>query len=291
MFHPKITLPFDAPYIKYAIIQIGGGGNGGPLVQKLARTIFAKSGTEQRVAYDPTPSSKYRSYVIVDGDHVEERNMLRQPFIQDDVGRYKAEVLAERYSEAYGISIYSKNQYIDSVEDLNDICKAAVEIAANVYSGDRVVPILIGAVDNNATRKIMHDFFMSQKQIIYIDAGVDPVVGDTEEEKFESGYSGHVVCGLRIKGRTILEPVASVYPQILEDKDSLTPTQACGVTVVDYPQRMQSNETAALILHSYLNNIIFDDAILTHYTNFNAQTMTSRPTYITKEKIELYEAN
>ena len=37
--------------------------------------------------------------------YVEEKNLLRQNFITSDQGKYKAEVLAKRYSAAFGVDI------------------------------------------------------------------------------------------------------------------------------------------------------------------------------------------
>ena len=71
-----------------------------------------------------------------------------------------------------------------------------------------------------------------------------------------------------------------VYPDILTDKESLLPTQSCGQAVVSAPQRMQSNEFAALITMGYLNQILAERRLYHHYTNFNSLMNTSRPTLL-----------
>lgn len=245
------------PTIK--IIQVGAGGNGGYLVQKIARTLNALNRTID--------------YILIDGDIVEEHNLQRQPFLDEDVGLNKAAVLVERYSSAYDIQMAFKDSYIYDISDLQNVC----------YSDPDSFVLLIGAVDNNASRQIMHDFFMTKNNIFYIDAGIDGVEGETEEEKKERGYTGQVVAGLRFAGKTILEPIGLVYPNILEDKDSMLPGLACGLTVVNYPQRMQTNELAALVMHSYFQNFILNNEIVSHYINFNALTMRTQPTWIKKD--------
>lgn len=259
MYYPIINLKdllHQSNFERFNFIQVGAGGNGGYLTQKLSRMLSTKK-NENRF-----------TYTIVDEDCVEEKNLQRQPFIKDDVGENKAAVLSERYSSAYDIEIYYKDKYIHSVEDLQQLCD------------EDSFTILIGCVDNNASRQIFNDFFNESSTICYIDAGIDGVNGDTEEEIAESGYTGQVVCGLKIDNKVILDPVGIVYDNILKDKDTILPGLSCGLTIVNYPQRMQTNEMAALILHSYIQNIFYDFKIVSHYTNFNALTMTSRPTYI-----------
>lgn len=88
------------------------------------------------------------------------------------------------------------------------------------------------------------------------------------------------------KRKEYLSPVGSIYPNILKDKDTRLPTQACGEQVVYFPQRMQTNEVAALVMMGYLNTLLHDKEIVSHYTNFNARTMLIKPTYIAKEQLE-----
>ncbi|MEK1828823.1 hypothetical protein AAAC51_06640 [Priestia megaterium] len=148
----------------------------------------------------------------------------------------------------------------------------------------RLLRILIGAVDNHASRQIMHQYFKKDKSIIYIDCGVDGILQEGEDEDIRrSGYAGHCVCGMQLENN-YLAPVAEVYPDILEDKESLLPSQSCGENVVSQPQRMQSNEMAALITMGYLNQIIADRRLYHHFTNFNALTHTSRATLLPFKK-------
>mgnify|MGYP002603657289 CR=1 FL=1 len=64
------------------IIVIGAGGTGGYVVPHLYRIGF---------------SSEHQIRIVVcDGDVVEEKNLIRQNFVHQDIGRNKAQVLAER---------------------------------------------------------------------------------------------------------------------------------------------------------------------------------------------------
>ncbi|KPV43312.1 hypothetical protein AN477_13145 [Alicyclobacillus ferrooxydans] len=52
---------------------------------------------------------------------VEQKNLLRQYFLEQDIGRKKAEVLAERYSRAYGIDIAAYSEYLTAATNLKEI--------------------------------------------------------------------------------------------------------------------------------------------------------------------------
>ena len=50
---------------------------------------------------------------LIDGDEVEVKNLTRQNFIREDVGRNKAECLAERYGQAFEIPILAIPEFVD----------------------------------------------------------------------------------------------------------------------------------------------------------------------------------
>ena len=254
----------------FNIVQIGAGGNGGYLTQRLAKLLHALSEKDYRFSF---------SYKIIDGDSVETKNLQRQPFIEEDVGMFKAQVLAERYQDAYdGLPIMYKNEYVETAKQIEQL----VYMEQPFYKHH--IPIILGCVDNNATRQLIHEAYQNIPNCIYIDSGVESM---DEEGSEDSGYSGQVVCGAKMHNQFYLEPIGEVYPNILEDKDSRLPTQACGEQVANHPQRMQTNETAALVMMGYLNTLLSDHVLLSHYTNFNARTMLIRPTYIQESQVKL----
>ena len=66
------------------IVVIGAGGTGGYVIPHLYRLGYA--------------SNRYVKIIVCDGDVVEEKNLIRQNFVGQDIGRNKAQVQAERYS-------------------------------------------------------------------------------------------------------------------------------------------------------------------------------------------------
>lgn len=268
--------------VDYHIVLIGTGGTGGYVLRSLVRMIYT---------YRSVTGDRYH-LTICDGDTVEEKNLLRQDFIEADLYKKKVDVLAERFGYAYGLSITKRDQYVESLKDMDSLCGTLpMEFWGNEYRP--VWTILVACVDNNASRQLFHQYFHQVDNLVYIDAGNTSVILPekpreewTEEEKElaeESGYSGQVVLGWRRNGKTLLPPVGFVFPDILEDKETFFPSQSCGREVVNHPQRRMTNEVAAMIVTSYLNNLFGQREIVSHMTTFNAQTMVIKPWLITKE--------
>lgn len=117
----------------YYIVMIGAGGTGGYTIQRLSKMMNA---------FDSVKSF----LLIADPDSVEEKNLLRQPFIQQDIGLKKADVLAKRYGATYGLKIGSySDSYIESVESLEQLFSLT---DFRHEHGQYIQKVLIGAVDN-----------------------------------------------------------------------------------------------------------------------------------------------
>lgn len=86
--------------IPQKIVVVGGGGTGSRLIPMLVQFIRSITNGHNPMGWlmDPT-------IYIVDDDVVEYKNLMRQNFIEADVGKPKAAVLAQRYSRAYGIKV------------------------------------------------------------------------------------------------------------------------------------------------------------------------------------------
>lgn len=79
---------------RIVIILVGTGGTGSYVVRYLAQLTYTLLSVGQDMRL-----------VLVDPDQVEPKNVARQDFCRAEVGRNKAETLAQRYREAYGIPI------------------------------------------------------------------------------------------------------------------------------------------------------------------------------------------
>ncbi|WP_337020132.1 hypothetical protein [Oceanobacillus massiliensis] len=97
----------------------------------------------------------------------------------------------------------------------------------------------------------------------------------TEEELEayeESGWSGQVVCGLKMDNKTILSPLAEMFPDVLEDKDEIAPSQlSCSNIAESEPQRVLTNRMAAMSVAPYVNQLLAEGTISSHMTFFHSK--------------------
>ena len=102
------------------VLVIGCGGTGGHLIPNLARAISVvnklANGDRERL-----------NLIIADGDIVEHKNLVRQHFINRDLAKNKAEVLAERYSAAFGMEIGAISKDIENEDVIKDSFKKVVD--------------------------------------------------------------------------------------------------------------------------------------------------------------------
>lgn len=228
---------------KTKIVILGAGGTGG------WTALFAyqmSSVIERKV-----------DIIVCDGDDVEEKNLKRQNFQIWDVGKNKAQTLAERYSAAYGVSCQYIPAYIETVERLEEILQD---------ESPGTLTILIGAVDNNRSRQLCDQVFQNSKDLIYIDSG-------------NAEYTGQVICGVKADGKIIYEPASSLYPDLTEaePKDLFPSEMSCADRNASSPQSITANLMAAIAITSYLYNILVYGELRTESVEFSAQTISMRP--------------
>lgn len=220
------------------IVLVGTGGTGGYIVPQLYRLLYALD--------------RPIRVILCDGDLVEEKNLGRQSFIEADLGKNKAMVLAERYSNAFGIETSYIPQYVEDEEMLEELLEP-LQYPQNRYvtnqNGEAVreviseIVILIGAVDNNRSRQVFHSVFQRAKELIYIDSG-------------NSKASGQVICGVRRSGKTFYQPVASLYPEVLEQTDKFPTELSCAEASISAPQTIAANLAAATVVTIHIYNIL-----------------------------------
>lgn len=136
-----------------AIVLVGCGGTGGFVAESLSRLLIGRQA----------------SLYLIDPDRVESANVVRQAFDQHEVGRFKAEVLADRLSARFHREVcYSTLPY-----------NHHVHAAAFDRSSD--LNLLIGAVDNPAARRAIAQTLTSADtrnawdreppDVVWLDAG------------------------------------------------------------------------------------------------------------------------
>lgn len=108
------------------IVLVGCGGTGGFQAEAVCRLLIGRAA----------------QLFLVDPDRVESHNVARQMFDRGDVGRFKAQVLAERLARRFGREIgYSVLPYDRELH---------AQVFGNAYSH---LNLLLGCVDNAAARR------------------------------------------------------------------------------------------------------------------------------------------
>ena len=226
------------------IVIIGAGGTGGYVIPHLYRIAYA--------------SERRCRVIIADGDIVERKTLIRQNFAECDIGENKAEVMASRYSEVFGIETEYIPDFIESEEQLIEMLEVKNKY---MYTKDSMpVAILIGAVDNNRSRVMCNNVFNKLDDIIYIDSG--------NEE-----FSGQVVCGVKRKGKVISKPVARVYPDILVDTEKFPSELSCAERSVSAPQSIAANVFASTAVVSMLYYLLIEGELKTNRLAFSSRRL------------------
>ena len=137
--------------MKYVFIVVGVGGTGSLVARDLPKLLIHTNS----------------EMVLIDGDIVEEKNMVRQAYQQHDIGENKANALAKKINTFYGNICESVDHYITKDEILELLKKY-----------EQHIPVLIGCVDNNKTRILLEHTFKQLDECIYIDSANSEYEGD-----------------------------------------------------------------------------------------------------------------
>lgn len=142
---PPVRLQLK-PFKQVALTLVGCGGTGSHLMSGLATLALALRERDIRT-----------DLIFVDPDRVEEKNVGRQLFTRAEIGKPKAQVLAERVLSAYGLPV------TPGVERFTGV---------TLWEVPETLNLLVGAVDNPAAREVMATLVRTFKgQLWVIDSG------------------------------------------------------------------------------------------------------------------------
>lgn len=262
----------------FHFIVLGCGGTGSAAIPKICRAVASLS----------TSGIQRHDITICDGDIVEDKNLIRQNFYKADIAKNKAEIMALKCSTLFGLTVRAFPEYVEDEAALVQI----------VESSSRI-PFIIGCVDNNATRQMIHKVFSSWRRAVslyYLDSG--------NEE-----FSGQVVLGRKaIRGNTFspctppagsgfrnlglfnLPDVTHHYPDMLEDTDKFASQISCAEHAVSDPQAASTNEEAANIIYQMVSNCL-RGGISYHWVTFNVLKSNRTVKFNTKSLLESYKIN
>lgn len=267
------------------VFVVGCGGTGGYVVSHLARFISVlNAGKEDgKIAL-----------ILADGDIVEEKNLKRQHFISCDVGKNKAEVLAERYSVAFGMEIAALKKDIESVRDF--------DVLSSFYSRGNA-DLMISCVDNNATRKVIWEWFKGRqtshgyhRSKFWIDSGNEESAGQVVcgFSPSESVYYGTIRPvaggGGSMAGQFSVPCAMELYPDLLSAESKFNSELSCAERAASAPQNMQTNVTAATLIMNFAQKAISGSPIKSCAVEFSINNVFTTKN-LTFETLSLVNAD
>src|SRR5260221_262559 len=99
-----IPIRFDPAQMINNVVLVGAGGTGAQWARSLCRIIYDM---KRRNMHAPT-------VCIVDPDRIEAKNVGRQLYLETEIGAYKAQTLAQRFSFSLGLEVAYFNEPFDA---------------------------------------------------------------------------------------------------------------------------------------------------------------------------------
>jgi len=235
------------------LVLIGCGGTGSWLAPSLVRLA--------RLVSDV-------SVTFVDPDTVNDVNIPRQNFCNAEVGRYKAETLAQRYSAAWGVEIGFHAQRFT---------------AALLKRSFRDITILIGCVDNAAARKSIASALSNNTW--WLDSGNSSdhgqvLLGSTSNKAtLKKAFPQPKICNA-------LPSPALQSPDLLTARPIITNVKlSCAELQAASAQSLAINQRMAAEVSDYLMRMIVGPGLRRFATTIDLVTGTARSRPITPEEV------
>lgn len=212
-------------------ILIGLGGTGSHLVDPFHRLL----------SHHP---NRPRKLVLLDGDQFEEGNAKRQLFLPEQIGRNKAEVAAARLS-SHGIPVEFYPCYLNRANARNLLCEGA--------------PLVITAVDNDPTRKLVCDTLQRLSDFVVVNPG-------------NSLDRGQVSVWIRKNGNDLTPSLTERYSNIASPQGRLP--GGCADTTPSSPQLITANALSAAwtlaVVQALLDETLSIDEVLFDAPSFRS---------------------
>jgi PRTRC genetic system ThiF family protein len=248
------VLPPDAPL---HIALVGCGGTGSHLALSLARLAF----------HLRAQGRSSLTLTVVDGDLVERKNVGRQWFAPHEVGRPKAQVLADRLNAALGLDIVAVP------------AMATVRLLTDIQPPSHALGLLVGAVDTASGRRALNDALARSTWRMWLDVGNERDWGTvllgtaTEVRQLRGAFALGGAC-------TALPAPTLRYPHLLDD-EPMQPLADCAGAMAEGTQSLMVNQAVAAIAAQYLAALVIARQITVYETALDLATLTARSLPIT----------
>ncbi|MBA2377969.1 MAG: ThiF family adenylyltransferase [Blastocatellia bacterium] len=269
-----IVMPREYNSLRFIIV--GAGGTGSYVVPAIARLIYELKQQQHKPV----------EMLVIDPDVVENGNIPRSNFCAAEIGRFKAQTLAERITMAWGVETEYSCERFDPEKHLKR------------SSGDyRSLPVIVGCVDNHLARRDMHRAIEEFRgygtsdapSLWWIDGGNGRSSGqvllgsDTERMKPEQHFTGTSIC------RSLPAP-SLVHPDLLVDEDAASQVTrlqdlSCPDRIRLGEQSLNINQRVAVEMSEMLTAMFLTRSLRRFATYFDLETGTSRSLYCTPEQV------
>jgi len=218
-------------------VKIVGLGGVGSIVARYGAMFLASLAKRQNVRM-----------VLIDGDAFEPKNSSRMFF--SDYGN-KAAVTCDELLDRFADTRLTLVPVEEYVTDQN---------AARLFqNGD----VILCAVDNHATRKLLSDFCARRLDDVVLISGGNDGVGEDSTGKFRRGTYGNCQVYVRRGGREMSPSLTQYHPEIANPVDRLPTDKSCTEQLDSVPQLLLTNLTAASAI---LNALLLHLSGALHYS-------------------------
>lgn len=227
----------------WLIVCVGAGGTGGNFTKELPHIMLGKENV---------------FLLIIDGDRVEEKNLKRQPYGEQDIQQNKADILCADLKTDYPMlseRIFSYPRYLDTAGDLSEAVMSCGENYDHV--------LLVGGVDNHAARRVMESFHNLYDSSVYIDAA-------------NEWSEGQTIISVRMDGKEISPVRSFYYPDVLTDASPSASERSCGEINESSPQHICTNLCSAQMILSVVEPLIMDGKVHGGIVYFDTFSQFSR---------------
>ena len=233
------------------IVQVGCGGTGSFLAEAVCRLLLGRNA----------------DLVLVDMDRVEAHNVGRQAFDPDEVGQFKARVVAERLAKRFGRTVGYAVQPYDA------------GLHARIFRAQPSrLNLLIGAVDNAEARRAIASTLDSRLDVLWLDCGNGRNSGQvllgnaTRAEQLRGVFHAeHGVC-------TALPAPSLQRPDLLDVAPAPMPRLDCAEAVMHDEQGATINQMVAAVAASYVERLLDGTCrSMASYIDMDAGTLRTAP--------------
>lgn len=215
-------------------LMVGAGGTGSYVLPLLLERY-----EQERVDH---------KVLVVDGDVLEERNLLRQGFYLDDLGLNKAQALVKHYKNVdLATGVYYSTKNITSISYLVQVVQTMVSFHTDI---DEVR--LVCCADNTMVRYRLElglHLILNLptiKQVIYVDSGNTELRGQVLFHKYSKGDTVISQQGISINGGISDSIFSRIDAPDLASKLTFGDFElSCDVVSESAPQNIATNQLAA----------------------------------------------